>query len=123
MQGGPFTVPTESKRLQLRSDLGWTRDRRKALFVGRLVADKGIDVLLAASDEDYDLVFCGPATESMQAKVEQAGAEYLPARSRFAVAELYQAADLFVLPSWNESFPVAIQEAPGLRTARCHWIR
>lgn len=111
LQGGAFRPPTEAERQQFRSELGWNPERRKALFVGRLVADKGIDVLLAARDPSYDLVFCGPATAAVVAQVQAAGAEYLPPRSRADVAKLYQAADLFVLPSWNESFPVAIQEA------------
>ena len=83
----------------------------KILFVGRIVADKGVDVLLGASDPGYDLVFCGPATEAMRQRLARCEAEHLSPRPQSELIRVYWAADLFVLPSWNEGFPVVIQEA------------
>ncbi|QGJ71663.1 GDP-mannose-dependent monoacylated alpha-(1-6)-phosphatidylinositol monomannoside mannosyltransferase [Planctomycetales bacterium 10988] len=106
-----FFPASTSKREQLRRDLGWNPERKVVLFIGRLVMDKGVDRLLAAKQDGFDLCCCGPAEDPIIEKVVQAGAEYLPPRELPQVVELYQAADLLALPSWNEGFPVVIQEA------------
>ena len=106
-----FYPPTTEERRPLRSQLGWPIDRPKVLFAGRIVADKGIELLLAASDPAYDLVFCGPGDPELIARSKAAGCEHLAARPQAELKQIYQAADLLVLPSWNEGFPVVIQEA------------
>lgn len=105
-----FQPPTPDERREARAALGWD-ERPKVLFVGRLIESKGIRRLLAARHDAFDLVFCGPAEADVAAEVRAAGVEYHPPRPQSELAPLYQAADLFALPSWNEGFPVAIQEA------------
>jgi glycosyltransferase involved in cell wall biosynthesis len=93
-----------------------------ALFVGRLITEKGIYDLLEALVEvrartPVHLVLAGGGPEEknfrerarflgLAAHVTLAG--YLGAE---ALAAAYQAADLFVLPSWSEGFPTVLTEA------------
>ena len=93
-----------------------------ALFVGRLIPEKGIYDLLEAmvsvrTQTPVHLVLAGggPEEENFRARAHSLGLEshvtlagYLDAR---ALVAAYQAADLFVLPSWSEGFPTVLTEA------------
>lgn len=89
-----FRSPKVGEREAERNKLGWHTNRLKVLFVGRLIERKGIDLLLAAKDPAYDLVFCGP---SILTKHLGDGVTYIPPRSPREIISLYHAAD--VLPS------------------------
>lgn len=105
-----FRPPTADERAAARALLGWD-DTPRVLCVGRLLPHKGIDLLLSAQRPGWRQVFCGPADEAMRQRIAAAGAEYLPARPQADLRDLYHAADLFALPSYNEGFPVVVQEA------------
>lgn len=105
-----FTPPTTEQREAARKELGWDAKPR-ALCVSRLLPHKGVDILLDSQDGTFDVVFCGPGTEQMQEHIRQRGATCLTPRPQPDVCKLYHAADVFVLPSYNEGFPVVIQEA------------
>lgn len=108
-----FHPPTDAERRAAREALGWD-DRPRALCVSRLLPHKGIDVLLEARQLGggaFEAVFCGPGEDRMREHIRDRGGECLPPRPRDQVRQLYHAADVFVLPSHNEGFPVAIQEA------------
>lgn len=99
-------VSPEEKR-QIRQSLGWD-ERPKVLFVGRFVPQKGIDILATATDEQYDWVLCGKG--EVPAAIRHTAIIYPPMlQSRLLF--LYQAADIFVLPSRSEGFPLVVQEA------------
>jgi glycosyltransferase involved in cell wall biosynthesis len=99
-----YRPPEPGERERLRAHLGWD-ERPRALFVGRLVAKKGIDLALAAAAFGrFELVIAGPGRAP-------AGANALGPLPRERVAELYRAADALVLPSRGEGFPVVAQEA------------
>ncbi|MCK5941918.1 MAG: glycosyltransferase family 4 protein [Planctomycetes bacterium] len=105
-----FQPPTDAERRRARATLGWD-ERPRVLCVSRLLPHKGIDVLLAAQDPAFALVFCGPGDDEVRARIRAAGAECLEPRPREQIRTLYHAADAFALPSHNEGFPVVIQEA------------
>lgn len=105
-----FQPPTAEQRRRAREALGWD-ERPRVLCVSRLLPHKGIDVLLAAQDGSFELVFCGPGDDAMRERIRAGGAECLEPRPRAGVLQLYHAADAFALPSHNEGFPVVIQEA------------
>ena len=83
-----------------------------ALFVGRFVEKKGVEILrrAAAQRPDVTFAFAGwgvidPAAwglPNVRVFSDLAGA---------GLAELYRAADVFVLPSQGEGFPLVVQEA------------
>ena len=95
-----------------REQLGWQPGRKKVLFAGRIIATKGVPLVLAAADRSYDLVFCGPGDLSLLGTLPRAGVEYLPPRPQAELRQLYYAADVLVLPAdVREGFPLVVQEA------------
>jgi glycosyltransferase involved in cell wall biosynthesis len=105
-----FRPPLDGEREALRRELGWD-DTPRVLFVGRLVAKKGIEAALAAtaaSDGSFRLVVAGPGPLQPQGL---SGVDVLGPIPSERVAELYRAADALLLPSRGEGFPVAVQEA------------
>lgn len=106
-----FQPATPAQRAAARTALGWSDDKPRVLCVSRLLPHKGVDVLLDAQCDDFDVVFCGPGEDAMRARIRERGATCLAPRPRDGVLQLYHAADAFALPSHNEGFPVVIQEA------------
>ncbi|MGI8623910.1 MAG: glycosyltransferase family 4 protein, partial [Solirubrobacteraceae bacterium] len=110
VDGELFRPPVDGERAAPRAELGWDR-RPRVLFVGRLVAKKGLDAALDAARHArgaFELCVVGPGRPpaAVSAHVELRGAE-----PRERVAQLYRAADAFLLPSRGEGFPVTAQEA------------
>jgi glycosyltransferase involved in cell wall biosynthesis len=102
-----YRPPAPGERDALRRELGWDDGVPRALFVGRLVEKKGLGVALAAAQASggaFRLVVVGPGRPP-------AGADVLGALPPERVAQLYRAADAFLLPSRGEGFPVTAQEA------------
>lgn len=102
-----FYPATANEKKRLREELGLSLDKPIALFVGRFVPKKGFDKVLAAKDNDYQLVFAGgqadPFTDDATVLMGTLPQDEL--------AKVYRAADVFVLPSEGEGFPLSIQEA------------
>jgi len=103
-----FFPPTVTERAAARAAFGWPEGRKKVLFVGRLIAAKGVPLLLDSRDDSFKLAFCGPG----DASVLGANAEYLPPRPQSELRALYHAADALALPAEvREGFPLVVQEA------------
>lgn len=82
------------------------------LFVGRFVAKKGLTVLrlLAQQMPDVAFLFAGKGPLDPEGW-GLPNCRVLRDKIGVAIAELYQAADLLVLPSSGEGFPLVVQEA------------
>jgi len=104
-----FRPPTPAERSQIRARFGLPEGRRLVLFVGRLVEKKGYQILLAARDAAYDLVFAGPGAVPPEGRV--AGVHWTGPLDQNQTRELYRACDLFVFPAVGEIFTLAMQEA------------
>jgi glycosyltransferase involved in cell wall biosynthesis len=109
---GHFRPASAEERLALRARLGFPPDSPVMLFVGRFVEKKGLRLLreLASALPQLHWVFVGwgpedPANWGLP-HVRSAGT--LP---QAAIADYYRAADLLVLPSVGEGFPLVVQEA------------
>ncbi len=103
-----FHPVSEKKKEEIRRYLMWDA-RPKVLSVGRLVPRKGLSLLLEALDPSYDLVLCGRG-ESILPLKENMLVYHSPDDDLLRL--IYQAADLYVLPSHSEgAFPLAAQEA------------
>lgn len=94
-------------------------DRPLILVVARLHEQKGLDILLPAAARwaDRDPVPMvavageGPLAEDLQRQIDELGAPVRLLGRRGDVADLLGAADLMVLPSRWEGWPLAAQEA------------
>ena len=110
-------------RPQMRAQLGVTDEQVVVGMVGRLVAEKGYPELFEAAAElpdNYVVVAIGPddpdKPDALPREVveaaEHAGVRFLGMRTD--VDALYQALDVFVLPSHREGFPRAAMEAAAM---------
>jgi glycosyltransferase involved in cell wall biosynthesis len=108
-----FKPPTQDGRRIARESLNLPQSARVALFVGRLVEKKGIDVLAdlirRMPSHLFLIVGDGPLRTMLPADAENV--VWLPAIAPEAMAGFYQAADVFLLPSHGEGLPVSVQEA------------
>jgi glycosyltransferase involved in cell wall biosynthesis len=112
-----FVPADESQRNHLRQALGLPNQQPIFLFVGRFVEKKGLPILqkLAKQFPSVYWVFAGwgsldPETWNLpNVKVfrDRQGANLTP---------LYQAVDLFLLPSKGEGFPLVVQESMACGT-------
>ena len=112
-----FCPPTDAERQQIRARLHLPPGPL-LLFVGQLIERKGVSLLLEAgrlvqqAEADATLIIVGVGEEAERIGREAAsGARVLLLGQRGDVPDLLRAADLFVLPSRNESFGNAVVEA------------
>lgn len=107
-----FTATSTAQRFEARARLGFPVGQRIALFVGRFVRKKGFHILEALAHRLPEVlwVFVGSGPENPAAwhrenvvVVGRVKHEDLPA--------FYQSADLLILPSTGEGFPLVVQEA------------
>ncbi len=106
-----FNIST-SESGSFKRKFGLAADRSSALFVGRFIERKGIDYFrdLATLYPHIDWLFAGwgpidPETWN------RANVKVFRNLSGAALADLYRACEVFVLPSTGEGFPLVIQEA------------
>jgi glycosyltransferase involved in cell wall biosynthesis len=107
-----FFPVSDDERQNLRKQLGWPAERRVRLFVGRFVEKKGLPLLrkLAAARPQDLWVFVGWGSDE-PARWGLANVQSIGALPQEAIADYYRAADLLVLPSVGEGFPLVVQEA------------
>lgn len=99
-------------RAALRTKLGLVEARRAALFVGRFVAKKGLTAIEEAAkqrpDVDFLLAGRGPIDPNLWCLPNVRLLGSLPSAE---LADIYRAADVLILPSVGEGFPLVVQEA------------
>jgi len=112
-----FHPATAEERRAHRAKLGVPSDRPLFLFLGRFVEKKGLPVLreLAKRLPACHWLFAG------WGPLDPAGwllpnATVVPSPATKDLRMLYQAADLLVLPSVGEGFPLSVQEAMACGT-------
>ncbi|HEY3074760.1 MAG TPA: glycosyltransferase family 4 protein [Burkholderiales bacterium] len=106
-----------SERRQLRERLGMPANQPVLLFVGRFVEKKGLAVLreLAQRLARAQWLFAGwGALDPTSWQLSNVRVVHHAAGDQ--LRELYQAADLFVLPSVGEGFPLSVQESMACGT-------
>ncbi|SAK63932.1 glycosyltransferase family 4 protein [Caballeronia ptereochthonis] len=117
----PFTLPIPRLEPTLMPDAVVGRDRRVLLAVGRLSEEKGFHNLIDAFSSivstvsAWDLVIVGEGDErpALQKQIDDADLRdriHLPGRAG-NIADWYERADLYVLSSRFEGFPMALTEA------------
>jgi glycosyltransferase involved in cell wall biosynthesis len=112
-----FTFADEARRRTLRAGLGVSGDTPLLLFVGRFVEKKGLPMLRAIAERlpgaRWLFVGWGPHDPELW-RLTQVSVKGNLAREE--LVPLYQAADLLVLPSFGEGFPLVVQEAMACGT-------
>jgi glycosyltransferase involved in cell wall biosynthesis len=111
-----YAYATTEQAAALRSAAGRDPQRPLCLFVGRFTRGKGIDLVLelarAFPQADWILAGEGPLPASTPEHVA-----VLRGRRGADIAALYRMADLLLLPSEREGFPLVVQEAMACGTA------
>jgi len=106
-----FRPATDRERAHIRGELGWD-ERPRVLFVGRMVEKKGARVVLetARLSNRFRFVIVGPRGDQVPAGLADSfDGSTLP---RTSLADIYRAADAFLLPSHGEGgFPLTAREA------------
>jgi alpha-maltose-1-phosphate synthase len=87
-------------------------NRKRALFVGRFVEKKGLKILkqLVALRPETDFIFAGQGPIN-PAAWEAENVHVIGPQSAGDLARLYRSADMLILPSVGEGYPLVIQEA------------
>jgi glycosyltransferase involved in cell wall biosynthesis len=105
----PIDLETRAK---LRHKLRWPKSKCLALFVGRFISRKNIGLIrqlaIRFQDVHWHVIGYGPDDP---ATWRLPNVRCSPPVSQNALAAYYQAADLLVLPSIGEGFPMVVQEA------------
>jgi glycosyltransferase involved in cell wall biosynthesis len=116
-----FRPAEDEERATIRAALGWDDGVPRVLYAGRLVAKKGVELVLSVGDVangEFELVLVGPGRLPRPASPS---VRVLGPQSRQQLEVLYRAADAFLLPSRGEGFPLSVQEAmaSGLPVVMC----
>jgi len=102
-----FRPATTPEKEVLRKKFGFDPKKKTILFVGRFVPKKGLDKVLAIRSDEYQIACAG----GENLKETSRDVLFLGKLNQKTLLQAYQAADIFLLPSESEGFPLSIQEA------------
>ena len=107
-----FFPVDNGQRQRLRNEFGWPDDRLVMFFAGRFVEKKGLPTMhrLAQAFPECRWVFAGWGPDD-PAGWRLPNVECLGSVDHHSLPDYYRAADLLLLPSVGEGFPLVIQEA------------
>ncbi len=105
-----FRPPTPDERVKARLSLGLPEASCLVLFVGRLVEKKGPDLFMEVCRQRPSCHFL-MVGDGLIRPVARDNLTWLPFVPAERMEQVYQAADVFLLPSRGEGFPLAVLEA------------
>jgi len=115
VDGGTFFPVDAARRSELRAREGLAQGARVAVFAGRFVHKKGIPFVLEMArrtpDVQWFLAGRGPLDPEANGQTAPRNVRVVRERSGASLADLFRVADVLVLPSRGEGFPLVVQEA------------
>ncbi len=108
-----FFPAAEEERERIRCSLGIPAGQKVMLFVGRFTEKKGIRIIKNAAESTPGLawILIGRAGEENPGTWPFPNVSVLPSLAQAELRKYYLPADLLVLPSVGEGFPLVVQEA------------
>lgn len=107
-----YPAQSKTERSSIRKRIGYSEDDFIFLFVGRFTSKKGIDLILNIAHFFPDKKWLMIGSGDIPAMLNKGNnIKTLPYQSQIALRDFYIAANLFVLPSYGEGFPLSVQEA------------
>jgi glycosyltransferase involved in cell wall biosynthesis len=105
-----FRPPTLAERASVRRQWGVPESKKIVLFAGRLVEKKGVQILLEVRRRmtAYHFLMVGDGPLRQTSADNLTWIPFVPPQD---MEKIYQAADVFFLPSHSEGFPISILEA------------
>jgi glycosyltransferase involved in cell wall biosynthesis len=120
-----FYPPTPAERNAIRSQLGYSKNDIVLLFAGRFAQKKGLNLIrdIARMRPNYQWLMIGSGETDPRAW-NASNIKTVESQPQTELRNYYAAADLLVLPSRGEGFPLAVQEALscGLPAAVSHEV-
>ena len=116
----PVAEELNSKRMDLRAELGISQDSFVILYCGRFVKQKGALDLLAAYSQictpNSELILVGDGEfrgplENYVADKKLDSVRFFGFQDRQEIGKFYAVSDVLVLPSWRETWGMVVNEA------------
>lgn len=108
-------APRQSGLERIRAEMGLTDDQTLLLSVGELNENKNHSSVIKAVAEMKNIVYVivgkGEKDEELRALAEEHGVDLRLTGFRNDVADFYDAADVYILPSFREGLNVSLMEA------------
>lgn len=107
-----FYPPSANERQTIRTKMGYADNDIVLLFIGRFTQKKGVNLIreIAMARPNYHWLILGSG-EIDVSRWNFPNIKVFPHQPQPTLREFYIAADVFVLPSRGEGFPLAVQEA------------
>ncbi|HKG23512.1 MAG TPA: glycosyltransferase family 4 protein [Blastocatellia bacterium] len=108
-----FRPPSREERSAARRELGLAESDPVVIFVGRLVEKKGADIFLEVCRllPSVKFLLIGDGPLASHVAFDSANLIRIPFLNPESIDKAYKAADIFLLPSHGEGFPLSVQEA------------
>ena len=120
---GSFFPKTAEEKLALKKEWGFPLDKKVVIAVGQVQTRKGVLDFIRTAEKCPDMYFVwaggfsfkgitdGYKELKAEMEKERPNLKFLGIQPREKMNDIYNACDIFMLPSFNELFPMALLEA------------